>query len=164
MDDFLITLNFDIKRCENVLRTNDYLEIVITLEEIIDKYKSEIDNINIDNKRVWNYGKKDLENITDKLINKRNEILNQYIYNEESINYIIKNIKDYISIKEDLCTSEKVEILKNIESISLIKDEKIDKNLKWEKLKKYILWASYKEVKIGSSVIELINLIIKTSN
>ncbi|CEN77955.1 hypothetical protein [Paraclostridium sordellii] len=164
MDDFLITLNFDIKRCENVLRTNDYLEIVITLEEIIDKYKSEIDNINIDNKRVWNYGKKDLENITDKLINKRNEILNQDIYNEESINYIIKNIKDYISIKEDLCTSEKVEILKNIESISLIKDEKIDKNLKWEKLKKYILWASYKEVKIGSSVIELINLIIKTSN
>ncbi|CEO07046.1 hypothetical protein [Paraclostridium sordellii] len=137
---------------------------MITLEEIIDKYKSEIDNINIDNKRVWNYGKKDLENITDKLINKRNEILNQYIYNEESINYIIKNIKDYISIKEDLCTSEKVEILKNIESISLIKDEKIDKNLKWEKLKKYILWASYKEVKIGSSVIELINLIIKTSN
>ena len=164
MDDFLITLNFDIKRCENVLRTNDYLEIVITLEEIIDKYKSEIDNINIDNKRVWNYSKKDLENITDKLINKRNQILNQYIYNEESINYIIKNIKDYISIKEDLCTSEKAEILKNIESISLIKDEKIDKNLKWEKLKKYILWASYKEVKIGSSIIELINLIIKTSN
>ncbi|MFR3557189.1 MAG: hypothetical protein ACLTUN_01550, partial [Paraclostridium sordellii] len=89
MDDFLITLNSDIKRCENVLRTNDYLEIVITLEEIIDKYKSEIDNINIDNSRVWNYSKKDLENITDKLINKRNEILNQYIYNEESINYII---------------------------------------------------------------------------
>ena len=52
MDDFLITLNFDIKRCENVLRTNDYLEIVITLKEIINKYKSEIDNINIDNKRV----------------------------------------------------------------------------------------------------------------
>lgn len=164
MDDFLITLNFDIKRCEDILRTNDYLEIVITLEEIIDKYKSEIDNINIDNKRVWNYSKKDLENITDKLINKRNQILNQYIYNEESINYIIKNIKDYISIKEDLCTSEKSEILKNIESISLIKDEKIDKNLKWEKLKKYILWASSKEVKIGSSIIELINLIIKTSN
>ncbi|CEO26571.1 hypothetical protein [Paraclostridium sordellii] len=164
MDDFLITLNFDIKRCENVLRTNDYLEIVITLEEIIDKYKSEIDNINIDNKRVWNYSKKDLENITDKLINKRNEILNQYIYNEESINCIIKNIKDYISIKEDLVTSEKEEILKNIESIRLIKDEKIDKNLKWEKLKKYILWASSKEVKIGSSIIELINLIIKTSN
>lgn len=164
MDDFLITLNSDIKRCENVLRTNDYLEIVITLEEIIDKYKSEIDNINIDNSRVWNYSKKDLENITDKLINKRNEILNQYIYNEESINYIIKNIKDYISIKEDLCTSEKAEVLKNIESICLIKDEKIDKNLKWEKLKKYILWASSKEVKIGSSMIELINLIIKTSN
>ena len=60
--------------------------------------------------------------------------------------------------------SEKAEILKNIESISLIKDEKIDKNLKWEKLKKYILWASSKEVKIGSSIIELINLIIKTSN
>lgn len=164
MDDFLITLNSDIKRCENVLRTNDYLEIVITLEEIIDKYKSEIDNINIDNKRVWNYSKKDLANITDKLINKRNEILNQYIYNEESINYIIKNIKDYISIKEDLCTSEKAEVLKNIESICLIKDEKIDKNLKWKKLKKYILWASSKEFKIGSSMIELINLIIKTSN
>ena len=77
MSELLINLNSDIKRCEEVLRMNNYLEIVIVLEEIIDKYNDKIDNIAIENDRVWNYSKKDLENITDKLIIKRDEIINE---------------------------------------------------------------------------------------
>ena len=38
-------LNQDIKRCEDVLIENNYLEIVITIEELHDKYKNDIVNI-----------------------------------------------------------------------------------------------------------------------
>ena len=48
-------LNQDIKRCEDVLIENNYLEIVITIEELHDKYKNDIVNIsNIDKRYLYN--------------------------------------------------------------------------------------------------------------
>ena len=69
-------LNQDIKRCEDVLIENNYLEIVITIEELHDKYKNDIVNIsNIDNSIVWNYSKKDIQNILNYLKDYKDEII-----------------------------------------------------------------------------------------
>ena len=63
-------LDLDIKRCEIVLKENNYLDIVIAIEEIHDKYKNTIDSIsNISRDVVWNYSKKDIENINNDDLN-----------------------------------------------------------------------------------------------
>ncbi|SCI93449.1 Uncharacterised protein [uncultured Clostridium sp.] len=138
MSELLINLNSDIKRCEEVLRMNNYLEIVIVLEEIIDKYNDKIDNITIENDRVWNYSKKDLENITDKLIVKRDEIINEYIYNSITIDSFIKNVKEILLQNKNMSEDKKHEVLDKINEIYNIYKANIDKNLKWEELKIYL--------------------------
>lgn len=163
MNELLITLNSDIKICEETLRTNDYLEIVITLEEILDKYKDKIDGMNIENNRVWNYNKKDLENITDKLRNKRDEIVNDYIYNIKNVEGMVKAIKNNIEENESLTLNKKNEVNKIVEEIYIINNEDINKDLKWEKLKKYLNWAVSNELYVARGIIELINLVIKVS-
>lgn len=163
MSELLITINSDIKRCEEVLRMDNYLEIVIALEEIVDKYNDKIENIAIENDRVWNYSKKDLENITDKLIAKRDEILNDYIYNINNIDSIIKNIKNNLLNDKNICEDKKHEFINIIDEIYSIDKENISKNLKWEKLKKYLIWTSKQDLYISSNIIKLINLVIKNS-
>lgn len=162
MNELLINLNSDIKRCEEVLRMNNYLEIVIVLEEIIDKYNDKIDDIAIKNDRVWNYSKKDLENITDKLIVKRDEIVNQYIYNVTTIDSCIKNIKKTLLKNKNVCEDKKYEVLDKINEIYNIYIANIDENLKWEKLKIYLIWASKQDLYISRNIIELVNLVIKS--
>ncbi len=161
MNDLLIMLNSDIKRCNEVLSINDYLEIVITLEELNDKYKDNIEASYKESNRVWNYTKKDLQILKDKLIQKRDEIVNEYIYINIDIKSIIENMKSDISINKELEYSEKEEAINILESIYIIYKEKISRELKWEKLKKYIAIASSKDVYLGSKILELINLIIK---
>ena len=162
MSELLINLNSDIKRCEEVLRMNNYLEIVIVLEEIIDKYNDKIDNIAIENDRIWNYSKKDLENITDKLIVKRDEIINEYIYNSITIDSFIKNIEEILLQNKNMSEDKKHEVLDKINEIYNIYKVNIDKNLKWEELKIYLIWASKQDLYISKNIIELINLVIKS--
>lgn len=162
MSELLINLNSDIKRCEEVLRMNNYLEIVIVLEEIIDKYNDKIDNIAIENDRIWNYSKKDLENITDKLIVKRDEIINEYIYNSITIDSFIKNVKEILLQNKNMSEDKKHEVLDKINEIYNIYKANIDKNLKWEELKIYLIWASKQDLYISKNIIELINLVIKS--
>ncbi len=161
MSELLINLNSDIKRCEEVLRMNNYLEIVIVLEEIVDKYNDKIDNIAIENDRVWNYSKKDLENIIDKLIVKRDEIINEYIYNSITIDSFIKNVKEILLQNKNMSEDKKHEVLDKINEIYNIYKANIDKNLKWENLKIYLIWASKQDLYISKNIIELINLVIK---
>lgn len=161
MNDLLIMLNSDIKRCNEVLSINDYLEIVITLEELNDKYKDNIEVSYKESNRVWNYTKKDLQILKDKLIQKRDEIVNEYIYINIDIKSIIENMKSDISVNKELEYSEKEEAINILESIYIIYKEKISRELKWEKLKKYIAIASSKDLYLGSKILELINLIIK---
>ena len=69
-------LDLDIKRCEIVLKENNYLDIVIAIEEIHDKYKNTIDSIsNISRDVVWNYSKKDIENIQNYLKDYKDELI-----------------------------------------------------------------------------------------
>ncbi|WP_270301835.1 hypothetical protein, partial [Terrisporobacter petrolearius] len=57
-------VEFDLNRCEKVLKNNDYMEVVIAIEELQDKYRNKINNISEnENNVVWNYSKKDLEKI-----------------------------------------------------------------------------------------------------
>ncbi|UPA31841.1 hypothetical protein L0P85_06800 [Terrisporobacter glycolicus] len=52
-------VEFDLNRCEEVLKNNDYMEVVIAIEELQDKYRNKINNISEnENNVVWNYSKR----------------------------------------------------------------------------------------------------------
>ena len=123
-------LNQDIKRCEDVLIENNYLEIVITIEELHDKYKNDIVNIsNIDNSIVWNYSKKDIQNILNYLKDYKDEII--FENNQKNIEEKIKELKTYIQ-KNDIL--EKNKLIEAINIIKNINSNDLDLNIKWKKL------------------------------
>lgn len=160
MGDFLVNLNSDIKRCEEVLKLNNYLEIVIAIEELTDKYKDNIDGLESSNDRVWNFSTKDLEFLMDKLLSKRNEILKTYINSNVNIEKLIENLK--VSIKNDNSLSEiiKLEAKGIIDDIEEIYSGNLDKDLTWQKIKKYAKWTLKQDANIGTSILNLINTII----
>lgn len=164
MNDLLITLDTDIKKCEETLRLNNYLEIVIVIEETIDKYKDKIDGINIDSDRIWNYSKKDLENILNKLRIEKEKIINEYIQtNIKTINNIddvYYSIKNEIEENKDLSYNKKNDNLAILEDIYNIGKDNKTKQEKWENLKSYIIKVSDKEVYIASKIILLIYTIL----
>ena len=99
MINILNELDLDIKRCENVLIENDYLEIVIAIEELHDKYKNTIDSIsNINSNVVWNYSKKDIENIQRSLREYKEELILKE--NQKNIEEKIKDLKSYIELND----------------------------------------------------------------
>ncbi|MGL5346583.1 MAG: hypothetical protein ACRDA3_04480 [Peptostreptococcaceae bacterium] len=152
MKDFLEQINNDIKRCENVLKENNYLEIVIAVEELCDKYKEKIDNINLNNGRVWNYTKKDLEDIKVKLVKYKNENI---------IEFSFKNTLNKFKENKEI-TEKKLEEIKYILiDIESIYNSKEGIEVKWNNLKKYINYACNENVFVGTNIIDLINIILK---
>ena len=164
MNDLLITLDTDIKKCEEALRLNNYLEIVIVIEETIDKYKDKIDGINIDSDRIWNYSKKDLENILNKLRIEKEKIIKQYIETNiktiNNIDNVYYSIKNEIEDNKDLSDNKKNDNLAILEDIYNIGKDNKTKQEKWENLKSYIIKVSDKEVYIASKIILLIYTIL----
>ena len=164
MNDLLLTLDTDIKKCEETLRLNNYLEIVIVIEETIDKYKDKIEGINIDSDRIWNYSKKDLENILNKLRIEKEKIINEYIQtNIKTINNIddvYYSIKNEIEENKDLSYNKKNDNLAILEDIYNVGKDNKTKQEKWENLKSYIIKVSDKEVYIASKIILLIYTIL----
>lgn len=164
MNDLLITLDTDIKKCEEALRLNNYLEIVIVIEETIDKYKDKIDGINIDSDRIWNYSKKDLENILNKLRIEKEKIINEYIETNiktiNNIDNVYYSIKSEIEENKDLSDNKKNDNLVILEDIYNIGKDNKTKQEKWENLKSYIIKVSDKEVYIASKIILLIHTIL----
>ena len=164
MNDLLITLDTDIKKCEEALRLNNYLEIVIVIEETIDKYKDKIDGINIDSDRIWNYSKKDLENILNKLRIEKEKIINEYIQTNiktiNNIDNVYYSIKNEIEDNKDLSDNKKNDNLVILEDIYNIGKDNKTKQEKWENLKSYIIKVSDKEVYIASKIILLIHTIL----
>lgn len=164
MNDLLITLDTDIKKCEEALRLNNYLEIVIVIEETIDKYKDKIDGINIDSDRIWNYSKKDLENILNKLRIEKEKIINEYIETNiktiNNIDNVYYSIKSEIEENKDLSDNKKNDNLVILEDIYNIGKDNKTKQEKWENLKSYIIKVSDKEVYIASKIILLIYTIL----
>ena len=69
-------INVDLIRCKKVIDENNYLETVIAIEELQDKYRDKIKSLDEKSKDiVWNYSMKDLVNIKDSLIEYREEII-----------------------------------------------------------------------------------------
>ncbi len=158
-------LDLDIKRCEIVLKENNYLDIVIAIEELHDKYKNTIDSIsNISRDVVWNYSKKDIENIQNYLKDYKDEL----ILKEKQKNIYDKftDLKEYIEDKDILEKQKLVEVINLIENINnddLNLDEKWDK-LKYDKftdLKEYI---EDKDILEKQKLVEVINLIENINN
>ena len=144
-------LDLDIKRCEIVLKENNYLDIVIAIEEIHDKYKNTIDSIsNISRDVVWNYSKKDIENIQNYLKDYKDEL----ILKEKQKNIYDKfiDLKEYIEDKDIL---EAINLIENINNDDLNLDEK------WDKLKVYLELIKNQGREIGTQLLEIIVLMAK---
>ena len=149
-------LDLDIKRCETLLIENNYLEIVIGIEELHDKYKNNIDSIsNISNDIVWNYSKKDIENIQNYLKDYKEEL----IFKEKQKNIYDKltDLKEYIDYNDNLEKDKLVEVINLIENI----DNNLNLDEKWNKLKEYLEIIKYQEREIGIQLLEIILFVAK---
>ncbi|MGL4910899.1 MAG: hypothetical protein ACRC3Y_00575 [Romboutsia sp.] len=158
MDKMLLDLDKDIKRCEDVLIENNYLEIVIAVEELTDKYKNRVNGIFNDNDKVWNYTKKDLINIKEKLDKYKSNIVLEK--NRKLIAGTFEKIRKSIDENKDLSIDEIKELISIINDIEAINNTKIDEYKKWNKLKKYVLYAGKQNLNISRDIIYLINLIL----
>ena len=157
MINILNELDLDIKRWENVLIENDYLEIVIAIEELHDKYKNTIDSIsNINSNVVWNYSKKDIENIQRSLREYKEELILKE--NQKNIEEKIKDLKSYIELNELLEKNRLIEIINYIEDIN---NNDLNSNEKWNELKECLDTIKNQEREIGTKLLEIIVLITK---
>ncbi|MCU9815374.1 hypothetical protein [Paraclostridium sp. AKS73] len=127
MNDFLVNINSDIKRCEEIIMSNNYLEIVIAIEELTDKYKDSVDDIEPSNDRVWNFTKKDLEFLMSKLEIKRDEILNKYIDKHINVDKLISSINENIENNSSLNNEDKLDAAKVLDEIKKIHSENLNK-------------------------------------
>lgn len=157
MKELIENIDNDIKRCENNLKENDFLEMVIIIEELYDKYKNNIKFINtIPKDVVWKYSKKDLEIINDNLNIYKKMVLSQYKRND--FNFKTNQLKNKI-INIDI--KNKYDLLKIIEELEYLIDKDITLDEKWNEVKKHIAYIQYQERSIAVDFLELINYIIK---
>ena len=157
MIDILKEVDIDIKRCEDVIKENNYLEIVIAIEELNDKYRariSELSNGEFDN--VWNYSKKDLENIEKSLIKYEEEII------EKNKNKTIKEkLDDLIQYLNNNIIKNKDELIKEINLIEDIYYKEISLDKKWNELKISLDIIKTIDREVGIYILEIILLIIQ---
>lgn len=150
-------IEFDLNRCEEVLKENDYMEIVIAIEELQDKYRNKINNISEnENNVVWNYSKKDLEKIKICLFDYKKEMIK-----EEKLKNIEEKLKDFkIFIKEndEKYQNDLEEIISFIEEVGN-KDISLDE--KYEELKICFDLLKKTDRKTSMYILELIALLIK---
>lgn len=150
-------IEFDLNRCEEVLKENDYMEIVIAIEELQDKYRNKMNNISEnENNVVWNYSKKDLEKIKICLLNYRREMIQ-----EEKLKNIDEKLKDFrIFIKEnDAKYQDNLE--ETINFIEEVSNKDISLDEKYEKLKLCFDLLKKMDREISMYVLELIVFLIK---
>ena len=150
-------LDLDIKRCETLLIENNYLEIVIAIEELHDKYKNNIDSVsNISNDVVWNYSKKDIENIQNYLKDYKEELI--FKEKQKNIHDKLTDLKEYIDYNDILEKDKLVEVINLIENI-----EKNNLNLdeKWNKLKECLELIKNQEREIGVQLLEILLFVAK---
>jgi hypothetical protein len=143
---------------------NNYLEIVIAVEELFDKYKGSIKDIGSDSDRVWNYSKKDLENIMDKLKLHRDKFIDDYNESRSisSINLKImfNSTKNEIKNSKTLSKEKIQEVLDLLNNIEKISNEKISIDEKWDKLRSYMNLISKEDVNTACKIINIINTIL----
>ncbi|MEG0857331.1 MAG: hypothetical protein RSG52_12730 [Terrisporobacter sp.] len=152
-----IDIDIDIKRCEDVIRENNYLEIVIAIEEISDKYRNKISHMSEnENNVVWNYNRKNLEEIEKHLISYKEELILKE--KERTIAEKLANIKVYI---EENNVKNKNIILENIDFMEEINNKDITLDEKWMELKKSLDLIKSFSREISIYILEIIILIAK---
>ncbi len=151
-------INLDLNRCEKVLSENNYLEIIIAIEELQDKYRSKIKSLNeASNDVVWNYNKKDLENIKNSLIKYKEEVILKEKLN--NISQKISELKSYVEKNPHIKNqNDLITIIELIENTNK-KDISLDK--KYEELKVCLNLVSDFNREISIYILELITLVIR---
>lgn len=148
----------DINRCKNLIEENNYLEIVIGLEELIDKYDSYIENIKKYDGRVWNYSKSDLEKLMKELVGYKKELsIREY---KKKLTKLVESSIDYIKNHDTIDESKKINLIEIIRDLHSISNEDLDKEKLWEALRIYIRLASDEDIELGSKLIAIINYIL----
>lgn len=150
-------IDFDLDRCEKALRENDYMEIVIAIEELQDKYRDKIDYIiENENNVVWNYSKKDLEKIEEYLGDYKKEMIQK-----EKLKNIYEKLEDLRVYIKDNNMAHKENINALINLIEEVNNKDINLDDKYEELK--VCFGILKDIdrKMSLCILELITLVIK---
>ena len=155
--DAIEDITLDLERCNKVIKENNYLEIIITIEELQDKYKDKIKNISENsNNVVWNYSIKDLKNIKNYLIDYEEKLILEKKL--ESIYEKISDIKVYLKNNKIKNEDVLIEMINHIEEVN---KENLTLDEKYEKLKVYFEYIKSFNRYIATYILELIALVIK---
>lgn len=150
-------IDFDLDRCEKVLRENDYMEIVIAIEELQDKYRDKINYIiENENNVVWNYSRKDLEKIEKYLGDYKKEMIQK-----EKLKNIYEKLEDLRMYIKDNNIKNKEDIKRIINLIEEVNNKDINLDEKYEELKVCFDILKYIDRKMSLYILELITLVIK---
>ncbi|WP_419724739.1 hypothetical protein [Terrisporobacter petrolearius] len=150
-------VEFDLNRCEEVLKENDYMEVVIAIEELQDKYRNKINNIiENENNVVWNYSKKDLEKIKTYLFDYKKEMIK-----EEKLKNIEEKLKDFKLFIKDNNVKYENDLKEIVSLIEEINNKDISLDEKYEKLKICFNLLKKTDRKTSMHILELIALSIK---
>ena len=122
-------INVDLTRCKKVIDENNYLETVIAIEELQDKYRDKIKSLDEKSKDiVWNYSMKDLVNIKDSLIEYREEIIEKEKlknFHEKMLNFKLYLEKNEIENRTVL--DKIINIIEEVNNNNISLDEKYEK-------------------------------------
>ena len=142
-------INVDLTRCKKVIDENNYLETVIAIEELQDKYRDKIKSLDEKSKDiVWNYSMKDLVNIKDSLIEYREEIIEK-----EKLKNFHENLEKN-EIENRTVLDKIINIIEEVNNNNISLDEK------YEKIKSCFNLIEKFERKTASYILELITLVI----
>lgn len=152
---YIEEIDIDLERCERVLRDNNYMEIIIAIEELQDKYRDKILNINEnENDTVWNYSKKDLERIEKCIVNYKIDIILK-----ERLKNIDKKLEDLRKyINDNIENKDMLQEITNV--IEVVHKKNISLDKKHEELKVCFSLLKNLDRKVSVYILELIAMII----
>lgn len=157
MENIIKVLNNDIEKCKQSLESNNLLEISISIEEMIDKYKKDEKNlIDLEKSNVWQYNKDDLKSVIDILENLKVNYMNEYKIN--CIREGFDSFKINLELNKEILEYKKAQVLEILNELEDIANYSIDDYIKWENIKKYIEYIVKQDFLIGSELLKLVAL------
>lgn len=157
MENIIKVLNNDIEKCKQSLESNNLLEISISIEEMIDKYKRDKEDlISLEKSNVWKYNKEDLKSTINILENLKVNYMNEYKIN--CIREGFDSFKINLELNKEISEYKKAEVLEMLNELEDIANYSIDDYIKWENIKKYIEYIVKQDFLIGSELLKLVAL------
>jgi hypothetical protein len=157
LENIIKVLNNDIEKCKQSLESNNLLEISISIEEMIDKYKKDEKNlIDLEKSNVWQYNKDDLKSVIDILENLKVNYMNEYKIN--CIREGFDSFKINLELNKEISEDKKAQVLEILNELEDIANYSIDDYIKWENIKKYIEYIVKQDFLIGSELLKLVAL------